>query len=244
MKIEFTPIEHLPDIDRGMNLAQCLDAAIRSTGIRLEPRDIIAVTQKIVSKAEGRTVELVKVEPSTHSVAIGRRMKKDPRLIEVVLGESRRIVRMRGDVLICETKHGFICANAGVDQSNVLENDVVTLLPEDPDRSARELARALGCGIIITDTFGRVWRDGLVDVAIGVAGVPPFIDLRGTADMYGRPLHATLLAAVDGLAAAAGLVMGKTCRTPAALIRGFSWETTDQANVGVLLRPAERDLFL
>jgi coenzyme F420-0:L-glutamate ligase/coenzyme F420-1:gamma-L-glutamate ligase len=244
MKIEFTPIEHLPDIRNGMNLAECLEAAMRTTGIRTEAQDIIAVTQKIVSKAEGRTVDLAKVEPSAHSVAIARRMKKDPRLVQVVLGESRRVVRMRGEVLICETKHGFICANAGVDQSNVSETDVVTLLPEDPDRSARELADALGCGIIITDTFGRVWRDGLVDVAIGVAGVPPFIDLRGMADMHGRPLHVTLLAAIDGLAAAAGLVMGKTSRTPAALIRGFSWERTDQTNARMLLRPAERDLFL
>src|SRR4029079_13671953 len=147
-----------------------------------------------------------------------RRMKKDPRLVEVIMRESHRIVRMRGEVLICETKHGFICANAGVDQSNVKESDTVTLLPEEPDRSARELARTLGCGIIITDTFGRAWREGLVDVAIGCADVPAFIDLRGTEDMYGRPLNVTQLAAVDALAAAAGLVMGKSSKTPAALI--------------------------
>src|SRR5262249_29799961 len=154
------------------------------------------------------------------SSAIARRTKKDPRLIEVILRESRRVVRVRGDVLICETKHGFICANAGVDQSNVSGADVVSLLPEDPDRSARDLARTLGCGIIVTDTFGRVWREGLVDVTIGMARVPPFIDFRGTQDTFGKPLHATWLAAVDGLAAAAGLVMGKTSNTPAALIRG------------------------
>src|SRR5207247_4668448 len=135
-------------------------------------------------------------------------------LVEIILRESRRIVRMRGEVLICETHHGFICANAGVDQSNVEGTETVTLLPKDPDRSARELARALDCGVIITDTFGRVWRDGLLDAAIGLARVPAFIDLRGHEDSYGRSLRVTLLAAADALAAAAGLAMGKTSRTP------------------------------
>jgi len=163
--------------------------------------------------------------------------------VEVILRESRRIVRMRGEVLICETQHGFICANAGVDQSNVEGADAVTLLPKDPDRSARELARVLGCGIIITDTFGRVWREGLVDAVIGLARVPPFIDFRGKRDTYGHPLNVTLLAAVDGLAAAAGLVMGKTSRTPAALIRGFAWDEME-SSASMLLRPPDKDLFL
>jgi len=149
---------------------------------------------------------------------------------------------MRGEVLICETHHGFICANAGVDQSNV-EGDRVTLLPEDPDRSAREIAQALGCGVIVTDTFGRAWREGLVDAAIGIARVPAFIDLRGQEDTYGQVLHVTLLAAADALAAAAGLVMGKTSRTPAALIRGFPWQETE-SSTAALLRAPERDLFL
>lgn len=243
MKLEFIPIEHLPDILPGVNLPECLKEAVQRSGILLQAQDIIAVTQKIISKAEGRLVDLSMVETSAHSSALGRRMGKDPRLIEVILRESRRIVRMRGEVLICETRHGFICANAGVDQSNVAGRDVVTLLPEDPDRSARELARALGCGVIVTDTFGRVWREGLVDVAIGMARVPPFIDFRGKQDMYGHPLHATLLAAVDGLAAAAGLAMGKTSKTPAALIRGFAWEEMN-SGVKMLLRPPEKDLFL
>jgi coenzyme F420-0:L-glutamate ligase/coenzyme F420-1:gamma-L-glutamate ligase len=170
-------------------------------------------------------------------------MKKDPRLVEVILGQSRRVVRMRGEVLICETHHGFICANAGVDQSNVEGVDAVSLLPKDPDRSARELARGLGCGIIITDTFGRVWREGLVDAAIGIAWVPPFIDFRGKHDTYGHPLQVTMLAAVDGLAAAAGLAMGKTSRTPAVVIRGFAWEQTE-SNAAMLLRTSDKDLFL
>jgi coenzyme F420-0:L-glutamate ligase/coenzyme F420-1:gamma-L-glutamate ligase len=211
--------------------------------LELQQKDIVAVTQKIVSKAEDRVVDLASVEPSAHSIAIARRMKKDPRLVEVILRESRRIVRMRGEVLICETHHGFICANAGVDQSNVEGTGAVTLLPKDPDRSARQLAAALGCGVIVTDTFGRPWRDGLVDAAIGVARVPPFIDLRGQVDDYGHRLNVTLLAAVEGLAAAAGLVMGKTSRIPATLIRGFPWEEAE-SSASMLLRSPDKDLFL
>jgi coenzyme F420-0:L-glutamate ligase/coenzyme F420-1:gamma-L-glutamate ligase len=243
MKLEFMPLEHLPEIRSGADLPESLRNAMHTAGVELQPRDILAVTQKIISKAEDRVVHLSTVEASPHSVAIARRMKKDPRLVEVILRESRRIVRMRGEVLICETHHGFICANAGVDQSNVEGSDAVTLLPRDPDRSARELARALGCGIIVTDTFGRVWREGLVDAAIGIARVPPFIDYRGSRDTYGHPLHVTVLAAVDSLAAAAGLVMGKTSRTPAALIRGFSWEETE-STAAMLLRAPGKDLFL
>ena len=171
-------------------------------------------------------------------------MSKDPRLVEIILRESRRIVRLRGEVLICETHHGFICANAGVDESNVEGEESVTLLPKDPDRSARILARELGCGVIITDTFGRVWRDGLLDAAIGIGRVPAFLDFRGQTDPYGRRLRVTLLAAADALSAAAGLAMGKTAGTPAALIRGFDWEATDDTSAAAMLRPAERDLFL
>src|SRR5262245_32686508 len=186
MKLEFLPIEHVPEIRSGINLSECLKDSIRASGLELQPKDILAVTQKIVSKAEDRVIDLASIEPCAHSIAIGRRMKKDARLVEVILRESRRIVRMRGEVLICETHHGFIRANAGVDQSNVDGSDVVTLLPKDPDRSARQLAAALGCGVIVTDTFGRPWREGLVDAAIGVARVPPFIDLRGQVDDYGH----------------------------------------------------------
>jgi coenzyme F420-0:L-glutamate ligase/coenzyme F420-1:gamma-L-glutamate ligase len=243
MKLEILPIQHVPEIRSGMNLAECLNDAARASGFELQSRDIVAVTQKIVSKAEGRVVHLSSVEPSAYSASIARRMSKDPRLVEVILRETRRIVRMRGEVLICETHHGFICANAGVDQSNVEEDDTVTLLPKDPDRSARELAQHLDCGVIMTDTFGRVWREGLVDAAIGIARVPAFIDLRGKHDSYGHSLRVTLLAAADALAAAAGLAMGKTSRTPAALIRGFPWEETE-SSATVLLRAPERDLFL
>jgi coenzyme F420-0:L-glutamate ligase/coenzyme F420-1:gamma-L-glutamate ligase len=170
-------------------------------------------------------------------------MSKDPRLVELIFRESRRIVRMRGEVIIAETHHGFICANAGIDQSNVGASETVTLLPKDPDGSAREIARSLGCGVIITDTFGRAWREGLVDAAIGIAGVPPFIDFRGKQDSYGHNLQVTLLAAADALSAAAGLAMEKTSRTPAALIRGFNWQKSENT-VSALLRPVEKDLFL
>ena len=244
MNLQITPVQHIPEIHPGTNLSECLQKAIDASGWNLQSTDVLAVTQKIVSKAEGQIVDLRSIHPSPRSVAIGRRMSKDPRLIEVVLGESKRIVRMRGEVLICETHHGFICANAGVDESNVEGADTVTLLPKDPDRSARSLAASLGCGVIITDTFGRVWRDGLVDSAIGLGRVPPFIDLRGTADAYGHRLRVTLLAAADALAAASGLAMGKAARTPAALIRGFQWEEDDQAAASRLLRPTDKDLFL
>jgi len=243
MKLEFLPIGHLPEIRSGADLARYLMGAIRESGIDLQPRDILAVTQKIISKAEGRIVQLSTVEPSAQSVAIARRMKKDPRLVEIILRESRRIVRLRGEILICETHHGFICANAGVDQSNVEESDAVSLLPVDPDRSARALAGVLGCGIIVTDTFGRVWREGLVDTAIGIARVPAFIDFRGERDTYGHLLQATLLAAADGLAAGAGLVMGKMSRIPAVLIRGFLWEETN-SNAAMLVRDSAKNLFL
>src|SRR3989442_7667095 len=171
MNLHIAPVQHLPEIHPGANLSDCLQEAIQASGWDLQARDILAVTQKIVSKAEGRIVDLRGIEPSAYSSSIARRMSKDPRLVEVILRESRRIVRMRGEVLICETHHGFICANAGVDESNVEATDSVTLLPENPDRSARTLAHALGCGVIVTDTFGRVWREVMVDTAIGIAPI-------------------------------------------------------------------------
>ena len=228
-----------------MNVGECLHRGIRATGLEIERTDVIAVTQKIVSKAEGQIVRLNDVSPSPFAILIAEQVRKDPRLLEVILRETRRVIRMRVDVIICETHHGFICANAGVDSSNI-ESGSVTLLPKDPDRSARELAQYLGCGVIVTDTFGRVWREGLLDAAIGISRVPPLLDLRGRTDSYGNSLQVTVLAAGDALAAAAGLAMGKTEGTPAALIKGFHWETeaTGDDTISALLRAPERDLFL
>jgi coenzyme F420-0:L-glutamate ligase/coenzyme F420-1:gamma-L-glutamate ligase len=242
MNLQITPVHHLPEILPGTNVGECLREGIKASGLDLAAGDILAVTQKIISKSEGQIVKLSTVEPSARSQAISEQVKKDPRLIEVILRETRRIVRIRADVLICETHHGFICANAGVDNSNV-ESGSVTLLPRDPDRSARELAKFLGCGVIITDTFGRVWREGLIDTAVGIARVPPLWDFRGKTDAYGNSLQVTVLASADALAAAAGLVMGKTAAAPAALIRGFRWEETD-STIKALLRAPEKDLFL
>src|SRR5213594_1690157 len=199
MNLQIVAVQHVPEIRPGTNLSECLREAIHRCGWNLQPRDILAVTQKAVSKAEGRISRLGDVVPSAYSVSIARRVSKDPRLVEIILRESRRIVRLRGEVLICETHHGFICANAGVDESNVEGAESVTLLPKDPDRSANELANALQCGVLITDTFGRVWREGLVDAAIGIARVPAFIDFRGKQDSYGHSLNVTVLAAVDAL---------------------------------------------
>ena len=192
---------------------------------------MLVIAQKIVSKAEGQLVSLAEISPSAAAVELAATLKKDPRLVEVMLRESRRIVR-RDPVLIVETHHGFVCANAGVDQSNVPGSDVVSLLPRDPDRSAARIAAELRrrtrkrVAVIISDTFGRPWRLGLTNVAIGVAGVPALLDLRGQRDLHGKPLHATILAVADELAAAAGLAMGKSDGIPAVIIRGYRYRAS------------------
>ena len=242
MNLQVHPIEHIPEIHPSVDLGAALLEGLARSALEVQSKDIIAVAQKIVSKAEGRVVQLAAVHPSAYSQWIARHVAKDPRLVEVILSETRRLVRLRRDVLICETHHGFVCANAGVDRSNVDGGNSVTLLPADPDQSAAALARQLGCGVIITDTFGRPWREGLVDVAIGSAGVPPLLDYRGRTDGYGYPLRATVLAPVDALAAAAGLVMGKTSRVPAVRIRGFEW-TPVATNIRLLKRSSQKDLF-
>ena len=205
------------------------------------------VAQKIVSKAEGALVRLASVRTSPEARALAARLKKDPRAIEVVLREARRMVRS-DHVLIAETRHGFVCANAGVDHSNVPGRDVVTLLPRNPDRSAKKLAAALRkrtgkrIAVIISDTFGRPWRLGLTNVAIGASGVPVLLDLRGTRDRQGKPLTATILAAADELAAAAGLLMGKSEGSPVVLVRGYRYAAVDEPAARII-RPAVEDLF-
>ena len=205
------------------------------------------VAQKVVSKAEGRKAKLSIVEPSLRAKELAAKGGRDPRLVEVILRESRRIVREH-PVLIVETHHGFVCANAGVDHSNVPGEDVVTLLPFDPDASARALAaefRKLAkkpVAVVISDTFGRPWRLGLTNVAIGAAGIPVLLDLRGTRDRGAKPLQATVLAVADDLAAAAGLAMGKREGIPAVVIRGYKYRAAQEPATKII-RPAHEDLF-
>jgi coenzyme F420-0:L-glutamate ligase/coenzyme F420-1:gamma-L-glutamate ligase len=243
MKLEFLPVFGIPEISPGLQLGTVLRECIVHSGIQLAKGDIVVIAQKIVSKAEGRVICLADVVPSRKAALLAAQMHKDPRLIEVILLESRRIVRVRGDILICETHHGFICANAGVDRSNVDGGSNVTLLPKKPDASAQRLAAELACGVIITDTFGRPWREGLMDAAIGVAGAPAYVDYRGQNDAHGYPLQATILATADALAAAAGVVMGKNNQTPAVVVRGFD-AIAKNGTAAQLLRSAETDLFL
>jgi coenzyme F420-0:L-glutamate ligase/coenzyme F420-1:gamma-L-glutamate ligase len=211
--------------------------------------DVIVVTQKVVSKAEGRIVDLATVEPRTQAVEWARTWDKDPRQVEVVLRESAEIVRMEHGVIISRTTHGFVCANAGVDASNVGTGDVVTLLPEDPDRSAMGLRAAVleemgvDVGVVVSDSFGRPWRLGITDVALGVSGFSPLADLRGDVDTEGRPMSATIVAVADQLASVAELTSGKTSRQPVVLIRGVTLPPGDGTVTGDVLMPAELDLF-
>jgi coenzyme F420-0:L-glutamate ligase/coenzyme F420-1:gamma-L-glutamate ligase len=237
MPIQIAPISGLPEVHPGDDLALLLRPHVR-------PDAVLVVAQKIVSKAEGCLVDLRQIAPSPLALEWAAQSQQDPRLVEVVLGQSRRIVKMDRGVLITETRHGFILANAGVDRSNLPSEHHASILPPDPDASARRLHQALGCAaLIITDTFGRPWREGLVNQAIGLSGLAPLEDLRNTRDTHGRLLRATILATADELAAAAGLVMRKTNRTPAAVITGFSFSPSPEASARSLLRPAERDLF-
>ena len=240
----------IPEIGPGDNLGYLISDAAREQGTPVAEGDILVVTQKIVSKAEGRVVSLEGVEPSEFARAFAEGAGRDPRLIELVLKESRAIVRMdpsRG-ILITETWHGFVCANAGIDQSNVPGDDVVCLLPLDPDSSARRIRAEVQAKsgvappLIISDTFGRAWREGHVNFAIGVAGMDPMTDYRGTLDAQGRPLHVTTIAVADELAATAELVTAKAINVPAAIIRGHPYATAE-GSVAALIRDRARDLF-
>jgi coenzyme F420-0:L-glutamate ligase/coenzyme F420-1:gamma-L-glutamate ligase len=249
MTISITPIGGLPLLRLGDDLAAALFDAMDRAGLRPADRDILVVCQKAVSKTEGRVVDLRTVTPSDFAVRIAAGTDgKDPRIVEVILREATRIVKMAGGHLVVETGPGWVCANAGVDESNSGDPNLVVLLPRDPDAAARQLRAAAaaryGCdvAVIVTDTFGRPWRQGLVDFALGVAGIAPLLDLRGTRDLGGRELHHTVLAHVDALAAAAGLVMQKGAGIPAALVRGYDFAPAD-GRATELIRPRETDLF-
>jgi coenzyme F420-0:L-glutamate ligase / coenzyme F420-1:gamma-L-glutamate ligase len=238
--ISILPVEGLPEIGEGDDLA-----ALIAQRAELADGDVLVVAQKVVSKAEGRVVRLDEVEPSEQARELAG--TGDPRQLEVILRESVRFVRVRPPLVIAETRHGFVCASAGVDASNAPEPGSVVLLPEDPDASAVRLREGLreltgaDIGVIVSDSFGRPWRQGTTDVAIGLAGAKPLLDLKGVRDPTGYELHATVIAVADELAGAAELVLGKTDRVPAAVIRGV--DALGEGSARDLVMPPERDLF-
>ncbi|MDA0180412.1 coenzyme F420-0:L-glutamate ligase [Solirubrobacter phytolaccae] len=241
--IELLALPGLPEVRPGDDLAQLIIA----TGTELTSADTLVVAHKVVSKAEGRLVDLADVTPGPRARQLAADHGKDPRHVEVVLSEAAQLVRADGGRLICRTRHGFVCANAGVDQSNAAEPDQLILLPIDPDASARALRAALPGhpAVVITDSFGRAWRTGQCEVAIGVAGLKPLEDWRGLPDTAGRELHATVIAIADEAAAAADLVRGKDSREPAVRVRGLQRHITTDDGPGVapLVRKLEDDLF-
>lgn len=253
-KLQFAAVSGVPEIRRGDDLgALAADALRTGSGDLGPPRDgdIIVIAQKAVSKAEGRRVLIGELTPGDHAVELAAATDKDPRLVQAILDESERVVRAKPGVLIVETHHGFICANAGIDRSNVPGDDSLLLLPIDPDESARKLRLSLQddfgamLGVIVTDSFGRAWRVGQQDVAIGCAGVRPVVDLRGEVDNHGRELSATLEPVADVIAAAADLARGKSSREPIVVVRGRADLVTAEDGPGAveLLRESTLDLF-
>jgi coenzyme F420-0:L-glutamate ligase / coenzyme F420-1:gamma-L-glutamate ligase len=238
----------IPIVTPGMDLAALIQQAATAASLPLQAGDILVVTQKVVSKAEGHLIVLQDITPSPLAESFARQWGKDPRHVEVVLQQSRRIVKMDRGVLITETHHGFICANAGVDQSNIEGEEVVAVLPPDPDASARAIRQALrerlgfDVAVIISDTFGRPWRHGLVNIAIGLSGIEAIKDYTGQLDAQGYELRVTALAIADELAAAAELVMNKLDNVPVAVIRGYAYPR-GEGSLAQLIRAAERDLF-
>ena len=234
------PVEGIPEVREGDDLAALLAAAAA-----FEDEDVLVVAQKIVSKAEGRVVSLDGVEPSEAARELAG--DEDPRRLEVILREAARIVRVRPPLVIAETRHGFVCASAGVDASNAAGPGTLVLLPLDPDASATRIRLGLlertgrAVGVVVSDSFGRAWRQGTTDVAIGVAGLRPLLDLRGVRDPTGYELHATTIAVADEIAGAAELVMGKTNGVPAAIVRGL--DVAGEGSARELMMPPERDLF-
>lgn len=250
--LELVALPGLPMVRAGDDIADLISAALARIDLALRDGDVVVVAQKIVSKAEGRTVDLATIEPSAEAVELAREVGKDPRLVEVILRESTRVVRSRPNLIIVQHRRGFVMANAGVDQSNVASADGVhrvLLLPRDPDASAEALRAKLqqrfraAIGVIISDSFGRAWRRGTCGVAIGAAGLPSLIDLRGQPDLFGRTLEVSIIGFADEIAAAASLLQGQAAEAqPVVLVRGLDW-SAPVAPAAELVRPSEEDLF-
>jgi coenzyme F420-0:L-glutamate ligase / coenzyme F420-1:gamma-L-glutamate ligase len=243
------PVKGIPDIESGDNLGEIIVTKLKDHGEEFHDGDVTVVSQKVVSKAEGRVVNLSNVTPSPFASFVAKEAGKDPRQVEIILRETRKIIRMKAGHLITETKHGFICANAGVDASNVARGkDLVTLLPLDPDASADRIGKTISkltgkvVPVIVTDTFGRAWRMGQVNFAIGISGMKPIHDYRGFRDMYRHTLRVTEIAVADELASAGELVMNKSDKVPVALVRGYRFRRGKGTGKD-LLRPEELDLF-
>jgi coenzyme F420-0:L-glutamate ligase / coenzyme F420-1:gamma-L-glutamate ligase len=248
-RLEIIALDGIPEVNPGDDLPQLIADALDASHLRLADGDVLVVTQKIVSKAEGRLVELASVQPSELAREWAERWDKDPRQVELVLRESAAIVRMApGGLIISRTRHGLVCANAGVDVSNVGGGELASLLPLDPDASARRIRDGLAVragaspAVIVSDSFGRPWRNGIVNVAVGTAGMEALVDLRGEPDAAGRVMRATVIAVADELASAADLAGGKVEQRPVVVVRGYEWRPSE-AGASVLVMEPERDLF-
>jgi coenzyme F420-0:L-glutamate ligase / coenzyme F420-1:gamma-L-glutamate ligase len=248
-EIQIIGVDGIPEARAGDDPARLVLDGLKSSGIELEDGDVLVVTHKLVSKAEDRLIDLRTIAPSPFAERLATRYDKDPRQLEVVLQESTRIVKMDRGVIIAETPHGFICANAAVDASNAPQSHYVVLLPIDPDETARQIRAAVEAAsgvriaVIITDSFGRPWRSGIVNIAIGVAGMSPLNDYRGEYDEHGYELRATIIAVADELASAAELVMGKLDRRPVAIVRGYDYIQSESATGQELVMDPAKDLF-
>lgn len=248
MAVQIFGVPGLPEIVPGSDLAAMILTAAAEAGTPLADGDVVVVTSKIVSKAEGRLIELADVEPSTFAREWSEQWEKDPAVTELVLRESKRIVRQLGPVLITETHHGYVCANSGIDQSSSGAHGRVVLLPVDPDASARRIregfvAAGVDAAVIVSDTFGRAWREGQTDIAIGVAGIQPILSYIGQVDPHGHEFKVQAICTADELAGAAELVKGNVSRVPVGVIRGFAFEIDDTAVIAPVLRDQTRDLF-
>jgi coenzyme F420-0:L-glutamate ligase/coenzyme F420-1:gamma-L-glutamate ligase len=236
------------DIREGADIGNLILKSIKEKKESLKENDVIVITHKIISKSEGRTIDLTKIIPSEESKNISYRTGKDPKLVELIISQSNEIIKIQRDIIITETKHGFVCANSGIDTSNVEKSNHVVLLPVDPDKSAREIRNYIksrtktNVAVIISDTFGRPFRKGQVNVAIGVAGIDPIKSYIGKSDMYGNILRVTEIAIADEIASAAELVMGKSLRVPVTIVRGYNFSSSD-ASISKVIRAKKDDLF-